>query len=220
MFFLPIGCLIFAAFILFLPILFVLGYFQVVTLGFENLGLSSTTTLVIFLCILLGSAINIPIGKQKIFYVEKSRFFGLWKSPRIEAQGLAINLGGALIPICLSIYFLFTLLKDGYDMQPILIAILVMMILARFLSKVIPGVGIKIPVLFPPVFSAILAMILAPEYAAVCAFVSGTLGVLIGADLLNLPRIMKSGGFVSIGGAGVFDGIFLVGIAAALLAGF
>jgi uncharacterized membrane protein len=220
MFFLPIGCLIFVAFILFLPLLFILGYFQVITWGFENLGLSSTATLVIFSCILLGSAINIPIGRPKLFYVQKTRLFGLWKTPQIEAQGLAINLGGALVPICLSVYFIFTILRDEYSMQPILIATLVMMILARLISKVVPGVGIKIPVLFPPVFSAILAMILAPEYPAVCAFVSGTIGVLFGADLLNLPRIMKSGGFVSIGGAGVFDGIFLVGIASALLAGF
>ncbi|MCH7552064.1 DUF1614 domain-containing protein, partial [Patescibacteria group bacterium] len=46
------------------------------------------------------------------------------------------------------------------------------------------------------------------------------LGVLIGADLLRLPKVMKGEvGIMSIGGAGVFDGIFLVGIVAALLAG-
>ena len=220
MFFLPIGSLIFVAFIIFLPLLFILGYFQVITWGFESLGLSPMTTLVIFSCILLGSAINIPIGRPKLFYTQKTRFFGLWKTPKIEAQGLAINLGGALIPICLSIYFLFTILRGGYNLQPVLIATLIMMIMARLISRVVPGVGIKIPVLFPPIFSAILAMILAPEYPAVCAFVSGTIGVLFGADLLNLPRVMKTGGFISIGGAGVFDGIFLVGIASALLAGF
>ncbi|MDP2663865.1 MAG: DUF1614 domain-containing protein, partial [bacterium] len=52
------------------------------------------------------------------------------------------------------------------------------------------------------------------------AFVSGTLGVLIGADILNLRKIQRYGGFLSIGGAGVFDGIFLVGVISALLAGF
>jgi len=37
---------------------------------------------------------------------------------------------------------------------------------------------------------------------------------------LNLRKVQKFGGFLSIGGAGVFDGIFLIGIISALLAGF
>ena len=220
MFFLPIGCLIFVAFILFIPVLFALGYFQVITWGFENLGIPPAATLIILLLILFGSAVNIPLGRPKLFYVQKSRFFGLWRTPKIEAQGVAINLGGAAIPIAISFYFLFTVWQQGLDLQPILIATLAMMVLAKLLSKVIPGTGISISAFIPPIFSAILALILAPDYPAVCAFIAGTLGVLIGADILNLPKIMKYGGFVSIGGAGVFDGIFLVGVSSALLAGF
>jgi uncharacterized membrane protein len=45
------------------------------------------------------------------------------------------------------------------------------------------------------------------------------MGTLIGADLLNLPRIARLGApAVSIGGAGTFDGVFLTGILAGLLA--
>jgi uncharacterized membrane protein len=40
---------------------------------------------------------------------------------------------------------------------------------------------------------------------------------LIGADILNLRKINRMGGVASIGGAGVFDGIFLVGIVSVLL---
>lgn len=44
-------------------------------------------------------------------------------------------------------------------------------------------------------------------------------GTLIGADLLNLHRLRKLGAHaLSIRGAGMFDGIFLVGVVAALLA--
>ena len=80
---------------------------------------------------------------------------------------------------------------------------------------------------------------------AYIAYIAGTPGTLIGADLLNLPRILRgtlmrddtlqaAGGgpvdalwlsaptvqlyIISIGGAGVFDGIFLAGIVAPLLA--
>jgi uncharacterized membrane protein len=50
------------------------------------------------------------------------------------------------------------------------------------------------------------------------AYISGTLGTLIGADLLNMRAITKLGApVVSIGGAGTFDGVFLAGVIAVLL---
>ena len=45
------------------------------------------------------------------------------------------------------------------------------------------------------------------------------MGALIGADLVNLPRVTEIGApVVAIGGAGTFDGVFLTGIIAGLLA--
>jgi len=220
MFFLPIGCLIFALFILFLPILFILGFFHVVTIGFEKLGVSPEATIFLLLAILIGSAINIPLTKKKLVYVEERKFFGLWRTPKIEAQGIAINLGGAVIPILLSFYFLYLGFRAGFELQPVLIATILMIIICKFLARIVPGRGITMPALIPPIFSAIFALILAPGFAAPSAFISGVLGTLIGADLLNLKKAQKFGGFISIGGAGVFDGIFLVGIVSALLAGF
>lgn len=50
------------------------------------------------------------------------------------------------------------------------------------------------------------------------AYVSGTMGVLVGADLTNLHGITKLGApMVSIGGGGTFDGVFLTGLMAVLL---
>jgi uncharacterized membrane protein len=214
MFFFPIGCLIFILFVIFLPVLFVLGYFHIITIGFEKLGISPELTLILLLTILVGSAINIPIGRKKMVYVEESRFFGLFKKPRIETQGLAINLGGAVIPILISLYFLTKI-----PLEPVFWATILMIVVSKLLARVIPGRGVSLPVLAPPLFSAIFAFLLAPSFAAPCAFVAGTLGVLIGADILNLRRVQKHDSFLSIGGAGVFDGIFLVGVASALLAG-
>lgn len=219
MFFLPVGCLIFILFILFLPLLFVLGYFNVITLGFEKLGIPSEAVIFLLLAILIGSAVNIPLNR-KLRYVEETRFFGLWRTPKIEMQGIAINLGGAIIPIILSIYFVLKIVQAGFDLKPVLLAVFLVAAISKILAKVVPGVGISLPVLVPPIASAILALLLAPGYASFCAFIAGTLGVLIGADIFNLRGISKYGGFVSIGGAGVFDGIFLVGIASAILAGF
>jgi uncharacterized membrane protein len=81
------------------------------------------------------------------------------------------------------------------------------------------GLGIALPPFLPPILAAVASVIIAYEYAPVVAYISGTLGTLVGADLLNLKQIGKLGAPVaSIGGAGTFDGIFLNGIFAVLLA--
>ena len=57
------------------------------------------------------------------------------------------------------------------------------------------------------------------HHADAIAYISGVMGTLIGADLMNLGRLSELGAPVaSIGGAGTFDGIFLTGIVAVLLA--
>jgi uncharacterized membrane protein len=82
------------------------------------------------------------------------------------------------------------------------------------------GLGIAVPVFAPVVVTAILAFLLSREYAAPLAYIGGSMGTLIGADLANLNRIGGLGAPVaSVGGAGTFDGIFLTGILAVLLAG-
>ena len=220
MFFFPLTVLIFILFTLFLPLLFILVYFNILTLGFEKLGISPQATIFILFLILFGSLINIPLAKRKLVYIEKPYFFGLFRIPKIEIQGIFINLGGAIIPILLSFYFLFLGWKSGFEIGPILIATVLMIIISKFLAKTIPGRGVALPAFVPPIFSALFSLILAPKFAAPSAFISGVFGTLIGADLLNLGKARKYGGFLSIGGAGVFDGIFLVGIVSALLAGF
>ena len=92
-----------------------------------------------------------------------------------------------------------------------------MVIVSKMFSRVIPGVGVGIPALVPPLFAALFSLIFYPQNPAICAYISGTLGTLIGADILNLHRIKRFPGVVSIGGAGVFDGIFLAGVIAVFL---
>jgi len=220
MFFLPVTFLIFFLFILFLPVLFFLAYFHILTLGFENLGISPQATIFLLFLILLGSGINIPIGRRKWIYRTESRFFGLFQTRRLVQQGVAINLGGAVIPVLLSFYFLFLLRQKGFSLLPVFLVTLLIIFISKSLAKVVPERGISLPPLIPPLFSAIFALILAPKYAAACAFIAGVLGTLIGADLLNIKKAARYPGLISIGGAGVFDGIFLVGIISSLLTGF
>ena len=71
----------------------------------------------------------------------------------------------------------------------------------------------------PAVITAIVALVLSRQNAAPLAYIAGGLGTLIGADITNLDKVRGLGAPVaSIGGAGTFDGIFLTGILAVLLA--
>lgn len=83
----------------------------------------------------------------------------------------------------------------------------------------IPGVGIAMPVFVAPVIAALTALLLNPENSAVTAYIAGTMGVLLGADILRFNDVRRLGApLASIGGAGTFDGIFLTGVIAVLLA--
>lgn len=93
------------------------------------------------------------------------------------------------------------------------------------IARPIRGVGIATPALLPPLMAAALGLffelILHPGAAPIIAYSSGTLGTLIGADLMNLKKISSLGAPVaSIGGAGTFDGIFLTGLIAVVLTSF
>jgi uncharacterized membrane protein len=88
-------------------------------------------------------------------------------------------------------------------------------------ARPVPGLGIAVPALLPGVFAVLVAALLHPAAIAGLAYAGGTLGALAGADLANLRKVRDLGAPVaSIGGAGTFDGVFLTGVIAVLLAGF
>ena len=101
----------------------------------------------------------------------------------------------------------------------LLIAIGSVALISYIMSRPIKGLGIGMPIFIAPFTAALVAIILAPEQSAPLAYICGTLGVLIGADILRLKDIPKlAAPIASIGGAGTFDGIFFTGIIAVLLA--
>ena len=132
------------------------------------------------------------------------------------ATVLAVNVGGALIPIALSLYLMLKHRLFGLSVLGIAIVAAVCHLLAR----PVPGLGIAEPILAPALTTAAVALVLAGRRAGPLAYISGSLGTLIGADLLNLNKIQGLGApIASIGGAGTFDGIFITGLLAVLYAG-
>ena len=67
---------------------------------------------------------------------------------------------------------------------------------ARALRPVL-GLGIAVPALVLPVLAAIAALLLAPTATAAVAYISGSLGALIGGDLLHLRGLRDLGAGVA-----------------------
>lgn len=219
MFFLPVSIAIFLFLVILLPILLVFLYVGVLDIAFSKLGLSPSVAMLILFLSLVGSSINIPIKRSRVVETDSDdlpEFFGnFWgiSFPKIRERVLAINFGGAIVPLLLSIYLL-----PKVPFFSTLIAICGVTVVAKALSKPVRGIGVTLPAFIPPIVSALFAIGIAQPNPAPCAYISGVLGTIIGADILNLHRIERMGtGVMSIGGAGVFDGIFLVGIFAVLL---
>jgi uncharacterized membrane protein len=178
---------------------------RVLTYAYRKVGVHPRYAFAVMLLSLLGSQVNIPL-------------FAVSTRPVEPAHGptvVALNVGGALIPILVSLYLLARTRMYGR----MLIGVALVGAVVHGLAEVVPSVGIAVPMIVPPLVAAGVAVLLSFRRAPPLAYVSGSMGTLIGADLLNLGQIARLGApVVSIGGAGTFDGVFLTGILAGLLA--
>lgn len=221
----PHNYLVFAVLLFILVSVLALLFIGVIGVAFSDIGLSPAITALVLVFTLLGSFINIPIFKLKtevpMIEEEFVSFFGMmYRIPRLEigeeTTTIAVNVGGALIPTFVSIYLL---LKQPSAVLYALAGIIIVSLVSHAVARPLKGVGIAMPPFVAPLVAAFLAYLLPSGAPKIVAYVSGVLGTLIGADLSNLRVIPKLGAPVaSIGGAGTFDGVFLSGIIAVLLA--
>jgi uncharacterized membrane protein len=221
--YLPLTPGLFAVLVFLFGVLIVLIQLRILRYAYMRLGVGPGAALLLLFGSLVGSYFNIPItvlpGKT-VQTGEIVDFFGMrYVVPLVTSYPgtvLAVNVGGAVIPTLMSIYLVLR-----YQLfARAAIAVLIIALVIHSSATPVRGVGIAVPVFVPVVVTAILAFILSREYAAPLAYIGGSMGTLIGADLMNLGKINGLGAPVaSIGGAGTFDGIFLTGILAVLLAG-
>jgi uncharacterized membrane protein len=210
--------------ILALAFIFLLALIEVGILeyAYAKIGIGRRHMFALLILSLLGSYINIPIAElpaKEILSDHQVTFYGMrYSIPFVKEWHrtvIAVNLGGAVIPTILSIYLL---IKNKLYLRGLL-GVIIVAAVVHSMAHPIRGVGIGVPTLIPPLVTTAVALLLSRKYAAPLAYVAGSLGTLIGADLLNLGKIQGLGApIASIGGAGTFDGIFVTGIFSVLLA--
>jgi uncharacterized membrane protein len=203
--------------------LIILIQLRILRYAYMRLGVGPGAAMLLLVGSLIGSYFNVPVTVLPGPPVTSGQivdFYGMrYVVPVVVAWPgtvVAVNVGGAVIPTIMSTYLVIRYqlwLKAS-------VATAAIAFIIHSMATPVPGVGIAVPVFAPVVATAILAFILSREYAPPLAYIGGSMGTLIGADLLNLDKISGLGApIASIGGAGTFDGIFLTGILAVLLAG-
>lgn len=192
--------------------------------------------MILFMFSLFGSYINIPVKEihslEPIIAAREIRFFGVrWFIPEFNIVHrktvIALNVGGALIPLLTSLYLLMFIIPN-LESNPLIayikifIALIIVTLIVHATATPVKGLGIATPAFLPSFITALTSFLLyqlhTPSNPFIIAYIAGTLGTLIGADLMNLNKIPKLGAsIVSIGGAGTFDGIYLTGLTAVFL---
>jgi uncharacterized membrane protein len=224
-FFAPFLALYAIVFFVLLAFLFILLEINVISYAFTALGLPPELAFGALLISLLGSYINIPITRVANGRAHPSEMvtsFGVrYRVPVRYASDstiVAVNVGGAVVPVLISAYLL---MQMPAILVPALIGIGIVTVIVHRFARPVPGLGIATPMLIPPIVAALCGYFLgsSQNHRDAVAYISGVIGTLVGADLLNLRNLTDLGAPVaSIGGAGTFDGIFLTGIVAVLLA--
>lgn len=201
-----------------LPILVVYLGYLIVTKAFNDMGFSSFEAIVIvFVSFLFGYGI-VNVGGFAFDNVYLFSY-GNWR--------VGINTGGAIIPIILSIYLI---LKNKISFKKIGIGIVIVSLVTYLVTTPDPQRGIvsRFPFWLLPVFCASLCSLFLywkqKHMAAPFAYICGTLGVLIGADVFHLISLLSmhisKPSSAIIGGAVVFDMVFITGILAVVVDGF
>ena len=200
-----------------------LAVLRVLQFAYSQLGIAPGYFFTWLFLSLAGSYVNLPVMRfapEQMTRLEEIPFYGVpYVIPAVETWPgtiLAVNVGGAIIPVLLSL----VLIATNRLYQDAAWGVAVVSLACYLLAEPVPGLGIAIPVFYPPVIAAIVALLLSRRYAAPLAYACGSLGTLIGADLMNLGNLRGLGApVVSIGGAGTFDGIFVTALFAVALAG-
>jgi len=219
--YLPLTPVVFGVLFVVVAGLLILIQLNVLRYAYMRLGLSSQGAFLLLLGSLIGSYFNIPVAMLPGEHVSGRivHMFGMdYVIPQVAAWPgtvIAVNVGGAVIPVLMSTYLL---LRYGIWLSAAIATAIVAAVI-HALANPVPGLGIAVPIFAPALITSITAFLLSRYYAPQIAYIAGSMGTLIGADLMNLDKISGLGApIASIGGAGTFDGIFLTGIIAVLLA--
>ncbi|MEF8878942.1 MAG: DUF1614 domain-containing protein [Candidatus Thermoplasmatota archaeon] len=203
-----------------LPIIIFYLIYLVVTRAFQYMGFSSFEAFLI----VVGSYILGVNWTIELFNFEITNIFANIHLFSYQNWDIGINTGGAIIPIALSLYLIW---KNKHSLKYLVSGIAIVSLVTFLVAHPDPNVGIVSPYplfLLPAIAASITSVVFLRKKfskAAPFSYISGTLGVLIGADVFHLWQLIskpvESSTTAVIGGAIVFDMVFITGILAVIV---
>ncbi len=216
------------------PVIFIYLFLRLSETAFEIVGFDHWHASLAVFGSVFGSLVDIPLNTASFsaypaWYLTLASAVSQDFPTTFHPVYLAINVGGCVVPLAVSAHLL---LRGRADPLRAALGVAVVAAITYWVAEAVPGEGVVLPFWLSPALAAVFGLILAGGFrrAPPLAYISGTLGTLLGADILGLltPGILPALSplslsrtkplVLSIGGAGVFDGIFLTGIIAVLLA--
>ena len=233
---------IFAA-LLFLACLFFLFIFlpvSIVSEAFSKLGLTPVQGILMLIAIIVGRTVDLPVfTSERLVIVQKPRNiqFSMDEHGRpiqiedepaneLVKQSFALNVGGFILPLLLSITFIVSMHFTGQAAGAykwIGFALVIVAGGCYAITRADAITGLRVPLIMPALMTFVSVYFFVPEpYRPVAAYIAGTMGTILGGNIAPLltPRVRNQVGTpkISIGGAGTFGGVFVAGILAVLLA--
>lgn len=214
------------------PIIFLFLAFLILLLlvvGVETVGFKLSEALLIFIGSMLLFVTSFP---SILLYFRGSLGLGIIDVPlgillfqefvtvgTRNELAIGFDLAGFLIPFFISLKMV---LDHRSPIRASLVGIVFIAVLSYLSSQYIAGEGVIIRNIYAiAIIASVVGLVLSKrQWGTVgpIAYVSGSLGVLLGADVVRIGDILTSHPrgftFASIGGAGVLDAIFLVGVLA------
>lgn len=195
MFFHPLVLVMMMIFVVSVMVLFFVVQIGVISYAFDKIGIPSGALFSLLLLSWVGSWVNIPLARfpavQPGMEGGVIRVFGQryvipqWSQQRHTV--LAVNVGGAIVPTFLSLY----LLTQALAPLRVIVATAAVTLLTYRVARPVAGVGIVVPMLLPPLSAVLAALLLVPQQAPLAAYVAGTMGTLIGGDLLHVRKVTR-----------------------------
>jgi len=203
----------------------------VIGAAFTRLGFSWIAAIAVIFLMLVGSFINIPVYRIKRDMIRASSENPIgfdvptpFMSQQVWETLISVNLGGAIIPVCIAFYLLYraSLITGTSLLLPTLICIAAVAMVSFVATRMINGYGLKVSLIIPALTALVIGLLISGGTglsAAVTACAGGVLGTLIGGNIAHLFRVKEIEiSQVSIGGSGTFGAIFLCCILPALIA--
>src|SRR2546423_891166 len=193
-------------FLVLVVVLIVMVELRILAYAYRKIGVRPRYVFAVLVLSLVGSYINIPLYAVPVRGLVTPATVSIYGRTYLvppptaaSATVVALMVGGAFLPILLSRYLFFRLRMY----VRLLVGVAVVALIVYRLASIVPGIGIAVPMLVPPLAAVAVSFVLAFRRAPPVAYVSGSMGTLIGADVLNLGRIAGLGApMISIGGGG------------------